>query len=85
MNDEVKASIRQFILSSSLAGESPETLRDDTPLITSGILDSLAVVGLVVFIEQRFGVELDVYDTATERFDRIEDIARSVLQKTAVG
>ncbi len=78
MND-VKETIRQFILATYLPGESPDNLRDDTPLQTSGILDSLAALGVVNFVEQQFGIELNVYDTSVERFDRIEDIAAAVV------
>jgi acyl carrier protein len=84
MND-VKETIRQFILSSHLPGESPDNLKDDTPLQTSGILDSLATLGLIQFVQEQFHVELDVYDTSVERFDRIQDIAASVARKRAVG
>jgi len=79
--DDVKEQLRQFILTTYLPGESPANLRDDTPLLSSGILDSLATVGLVAFIQQQFGVDLDVYETSAERFDRIEDIAASVTRK----
>jgi acyl carrier protein len=81
--DDVKETIRQFILSTYLPDESRENLRDDTPLQTSGILDSLAAEGLVSFVQQQFDVELDVYETSLERFNRIEDIAASVKQKQA--
>ena len=79
--DQVKDAIRQFILSSCLQGESPDTLKNDTPLVTSGILDSLGSVGLITFLEQRFNIELDVYDTSVEHFDRIDDIAETVIRK----
>ena len=78
---DTKETIRQFILVSQLAGESPDSLRDNTPLQTSGILDSLATVGLVSFIEKHFGVELDVHDTSVERFDSIDDIAATIVRK----
>jgi acyl carrier protein len=84
MND-VKETIRQFILSAHLPGESPDNLKDDTPLQTSGILDSLATLGLIQFVQEQFHVELDIYDTSVERFDRIQDIAASVARKRAVG
>jgi acyl carrier protein len=80
MND-VKETIREFILATCLPGESPENLRDDTPLLTSGILDSLAALSLVGFLQKQFAVELDVYETSPERFDRIEDIAATVVRK----
>ena len=79
--DQFKDTIRAFIVSQYLPGESLDNLRDDTPLLSSGILDSLAALGLVSFIEKQYGVELDVYDTSIEQFDRIEDIARAVGRK----
>ena len=79
--DQLRDTIRDFIVSHYLPGESRENLRDDTPLVSSGILDSLGTLGLVSFIAERFGVELDVYDTSVEHFDRIEDIAQSIERK----
>ena len=79
---DVKESIRDFILITYLPGESPSNLRYDTPLQTSGILDSLAILELATFVERQFGVELDVYDTGVERFNRIEDIAAIIARKT---
>ena len=76
-----KETIRSFILATQLPGESAENLRDDTRLQTSGILDSLAVMALITFLEQKFQIELDVYDTAVEHFDSIQDIASIVAKK----
>jgi acyl carrier protein len=78
---DVKETIRQFILSKYLPGESPANLRDDTPLRTSGVLDSLATLGVVNFIEQTFGIELLAHETGVDSFDRIEDIAALVARK----
>ena len=80
---DVKDTIRQDILSTCLPGESPDNLRDDTPLLTSGILDSLAALGLVSWIQQEFDVQLDSYETSVERFNRIIDIAEAVVRKQA--
>jgi acyl carrier protein len=81
MDDDVKDRIRRFIVATYLPGESPENLKDDTPLRTSGVLDSLATLGVVSFVEKEFGVELEAHDTGVETFDRIEDIAALVARK----
>ncbi len=81
--NEIKDAVRQFILATALPGESPNNLRDNTPLQTSGILDSLAVLGLVSFVERTFDVELDLVDTAVDRFDNLDQIARTVSRKRA--
>ncbi len=81
--EDIKDTIRQFILKTYLPGESPDNLRDDTPLLTSGIIDSLGGLTVASFVERQFGIELDVQDTAAERFNRIQDIAATVERKTA--
>jgi acyl carrier protein len=80
---DVKEIIRQYILSTYLPGESAENLRDDTPLRSTGVLDSLATLGLVSFVEREFGIELEAHETGLDTFDRIEDIAALVARKKA--
>lgn len=79
--ENVKSAVRHYILCTHLPGEAPDALRDDTPLQTSGILDSLATVGLIAFVEKEFAVQLDVTDTSVERFDTVADIAATVAHK----
>ena len=78
---DVKDRLRQFIVSTYLPGESLGNLRDDTPLRSSGILDSLATLGVVSFVEKEFGIELEAHETGIDNFDRIEDIAALVERK----
>ena len=54
---EIAAEIRQFVVrESNLADDS--LVGDDVDLFSDGILDSLMVVSLVSFCEERFGCEL---------------------------
>ena len=79
--DSVKETIRSYILSEYLPGESAANLTDTTPLRTSGILDSIATLSLVSFIEKTFDITVDAHETGVENFDRIEDIAALVSRK----
>ena len=80
---DVKNAIRHFILENYLQGELPSNVRDDTRLLSSGILDSLATLGVAAFVERTFGIELTAQDMNAGTFDRIEDIARLVERKRA--
>jgi acyl carrier protein len=84
MND-IKETLRHFIVSNYLPGESPENLKDATPLRTSGVLDSMSTLSLVNFIEERFAISLEAHETGIEYFDTIEDIAKLVEQKRRAG
>lgn len=77
----VKETLRQFIVKTYLPGESVENLQDDTPLRTSGVLDSLATLGLVSFVEKEFDIELEAHETGVESFDSISSIASLVARK----
>ena len=79
--DNVKDTIRDYILREYLPGESPANLTDETPLRTSGILDSMATLNLVTFLEESFGITIDAHETGIDQFDRIADIAALVTQK----
>ena len=83
MSDSVKHAVRHFIIEQYLPGESPENLHDDTPLRTSGILDSMATLGLVSFLEQQYGIEVEAHETGVENFDRLNDIDAFVARKLA--
>jgi acyl carrier protein len=79
--DEIKDAVRQFVLATYLIGEAPESLSDSTRLQSSGILDSLATLKLVMFLEERYGIQLEFEDTTVDRFDSLADIAACVARK----
>lgn len=81
VREQVIEQLRQYILANYLVGESPQNLKDDTPLLTSHALDSMATLGLVSFIEKEYDVELEAHETGVEFFDRLSDIADLVMRK----
>lgn len=80
--NEVKEQIRSFVLE-FLPGESASNVRDDMPLRTSGVLDSVATLRLVSLIEQRYGIEVEAYEAGIDNFDRIDDIAAFIDRKVS--
>ena len=51
---------------------------DDDPLVTSGILDSQAVLRMVVFLEDEFGIDLAERGFDQNDFDSLTTIMRLV-------
>jgi acyl carrier protein len=87
---EIRNEVREFVASQYLPDASAETVTDTMPLITSGIIDSIGMLGLVDFIESRYAIEfmpreIDVHTLDT--VERIESLIRAKLssRKTAVG
>lgn len=78
---EVKTILKRYILEEFLPGENPEELTDSTPLITGGILDSLATIKLVAFLEERFRIQIQAHETMVDYLDTATDIAQLVHSK----
>ena len=81
--EQITEAIRDFIISKYLPGESPENLPDDMPLRSSGVLDSLATLSLIAFIEERYQIEVQAHETDIDNFDRIQDIVAFIERKRA--
>ncbi len=79
--DQIKEEIRQYILTEFLPGERASNLLDDTPLRTSGIIDSVGLLRLIDFIEDRYNIQVEAHEAGVENFDRIEDIASFIQKK----
>jgi acyl carrier protein len=83
MPDDIRARLARYILDRHLPGESEDNLTDQTRLVSSGILDSLAVLELAAFVHRELGVELSAGDTADESFDRLGDIVRLIGSRSS--
>ncbi|MCP5158753.1 MAG: acyl carrier protein [Gammaproteobacteria bacterium] len=79
--DELKQVIKEYIINEFLPGEQPESVTDDLPLISGGILDSIATLKLVLFIENRFGIVLEAHEADRENMDTLNQIAATVESK----
>jgi acyl carrier protein len=59
------------------AGERPD-IQPSSPLISSGILDSLSMMRLYVELQDTFEVPIDISDLTEEAFETVEAIAALV-------
>ena len=81
MTDDIKTVVKEEILREFLPGEDPSELTDTTPLITAGVLDSIATLKLVMFIEERYGISLQAHEVDPEHLDTISQIAELIRSK----
>jgi acyl carrier protein len=80
---DIKTTVKTFILNEYLPGEDPAALTDATPLMTTGILDSIAVLKVVTFLENQFGITIAPYEAVIENLNTLSDIGRLVMSKKA--
>lgn len=80
-----QSEIKDFVLTEFLPGEDPNELKDDTPLITGGILDSLATIKLVAYLEETYKIEFSPHETGVDYLNTIADITSLVESKRRAG
>jgi acyl carrier protein len=83
VTEEIKKIVKDYILKEFLPGEDPEELTDTTPLISGAILDSIATLKLVAFLEERYAFTFHAYEVDARYLNTISDIAQLVVSKKA--
>lgn len=73
--------VKAYILAEFLPDIDGDELHGGTPLISSGILDSLAVLNLRAWIEDTFDIGLDSHDLEFDAFGSLDDIEQLILSK----
>lgn len=80
METEIRADVRQFIVSSWLSGDD-RGFDEQTDLQQNGILDSFSTLALIAFLENRFKIQLDPADVNSETFRTVCTVTELVLRK----
>ena len=76
---DVKERIRAFVLEYA-AGRVTE-LKDDEPLLTSNIIDSLGSFRMIAFLEETFPLTIEDTDMVPENFQTLNDCETFVFGK----
>jgi acyl carrier protein len=78
---EIKTEVREFVASNYLPDAPAETITDTMPLITSGIIDSIGMLALVDFIENRYAIEFMPREIDVDTLDTVERIESLINAK----
>jgi acyl carrier protein len=77
---DVAGSIRSFIQDELMFGDASLKIEKDTSLC-DGIIDSIALMELVAFLEERFGIQIDDADLSAENFRTVAAIEELVVRR----
>jgi len=80
-SQSIQSKVKEFILAQFLPGEDPSALTENTPLMTTGILDSLATLKLITYLEEAFDIRVEAHEADAENLNTLADIARFVSSK----
>lgn len=81
---QIGHSIKQYILSHFPPARRRE-LREEDPLLESGMIDSLGILDVVAFIEAEFNVKVEDDDLTAENFQSIARMVRYLHRKQNGG
>jgi acyl carrier protein/D-alanine--poly(phosphoribitol) ligase subunit 2 len=74
--EDIKELIRKYVISEYL--EEGEEITYDSPLISSGYVDSFSMVSLLVFLENKFKIKIPPEKATPEAFDSVNKIVELV-------
>ena len=75
--------LRQFLRSIQKPGKTVESLQMDESLVASGLLDSLAIMQIVVHLEERYGIDFAASGFDPEQLATLGSIAALIEQARA--
>jgi acyl carrier protein len=74
--------IARFILDEFLGGGPVESLPEAQPLISSGLIDSVGTMRLVLFLEETYGLTIDASDISGGHLDSLASLRALVAAKS---
>ena len=81
---DVKEKVRAFVLEYAAARDVTE-VKDDEPLLTNNIIDSLYSLRMIDFLETAFPLTIEDTDMLPENFQTLNDCEVFINQKLGIG
>jgi acyl carrier protein len=78
---DVETAIERFVIDEIMLGDSNTKIDPNESLISSGVLDSLALLRLIAFLEEQMGVTVDDSEVIPENFETINEIKIFIEKK----
>jgi acyl carrier protein len=73
--------VRQHIAENILFNSKNYPFSDDASLLENSIIDSMNVMELVVFLEERLGLQIEDHEIVPENFDSVSCLAEFARRK----
>ncbi|UCG91716.1 MAG: acyl carrier protein [candidate division WOR-3 bacterium] len=74
MGEDLKQLIINYVKREYLEEDADQEITENTPLISSGIVDSFSMVSLKTFLEKKLQIKIPDEKATTDAFDTINNI-----------
>jgi len=80
---DVQTILRKYITEEFMHELDPKVLNGEFPLIEKGVIDSMGLVKLVLFIEEKFKIVIEEEELDIDNFGNLNAIADFICKKKA--
>ena len=78
---EIRTQVQEYIAKNLLFSDNGFEYDDDDSFLQEGIVDSVGVLELVLFVEEKFGVAVDDQDITPDNFDSVNRLTAYIHRK----
>ena len=82
---DIETEVRGFIAKNLLYSGDGFKYGDDVSFLEEGIVDSIGVMELVAFVEEKFNIQVKDQDVTPDNFDSVNRLAKYIRQNLAVA
>jgi acyl carrier protein len=76
--DEIKDMVLEYVIDEYADEDDDVEVTADTPLISSGLVDSFSMVSLKAFLEKKYGITIPDNEATPQAFDTVNSITTLV-------
>ena len=77
--------IRSFIAENILFSDNGYPHADDTSFLEEGIVDSMGIMELVMFVDENFGITVEDEELVPDNFDSVSRLAAYIRGKSSAA
>jgi len=81
---DTNTKIQAYIAKNLLFSDNGFAYDDDDSFLEEGIVDSLGIMEMVMFVEETFSVTVEDHEITPENFDSVNKLAQYIQSKQAV-
>lgn len=78
---DIKNELKQFIINNYLLGSKDAQIEDDDSFLEKGIIDSIGVIELTNFIQDRYSIKVQVPEIIPDNLDTLNNLERYINKK----
>jgi len=81
MADDVRTTLRTYIMDNFLMSDDDAALEDGQSLLDTGVIDSTGVLELIQYLEETFGFAVEDEELIPENLDSVDNLVAFVGRK----